>query len=62
MHERIFRPFERAVSARHYGGLGLGLYIVPHTSRKRWRGTVAVESRPGAGTTFTVELPQKRGA
>src|SRR5262249_43491909 len=30
-HERqesIFEPFERAVSARHYGGLGLGLYIV----------------------------------
>ena len=30
MHERIFRPFERAVAVRHYGGLGLGLFIV-HT-------------------------------
>src|SRR5690606_12242426 len=25
---RIFDPFERGVSARHHGGLGLGLYIV----------------------------------
>ena len=25
---RIFERFERAVSAEHYGGLGLGLYIV----------------------------------
>ena len=24
---RIFQRFERAVSVRHYGGLGLGLYI-----------------------------------
>src|SRR5690606_18272627 len=24
--ERIFAKFERAVSARHYGGLGLGLF------------------------------------
>src|SRR6185369_9151489 len=25
--ERIFERFERAVAARHYGGMGLGLYI-----------------------------------
>src|SRR5262249_18541331 len=24
---RLFRPFERGVSERHYGGLGLGLHI-----------------------------------
>src|SRR4029453_12435965 len=28
MQDRIFQPFERAVSARNYGGLGLGLHIV----------------------------------
>ena len=27
MHQRIFLPFERAVAVRHYGGLGLGLFI-----------------------------------
>jgi signal transduction histidine kinase len=26
-HERIFKRFERAVSSKHYSGLGLGLYI-----------------------------------
>ncbi|WP_441292538.1 AAA family ATPase [Sorangium sp. KYC3313] len=53
---RIFERFERAVSVRNFGGLGLGLYIV------RWivtshGGTIRVESAPGAGATFIVELP-----
>ncbi|WP_438030831.1 AAA family ATPase [Sorangium sp. So ce233] len=55
-HARIFERFERAVSVRNFGGLGLGLYIV------RWivtshGGTIRVESRLGAGATFLVELP-----
>ena len=25
--ERLFAPFQRGVSSRHYGGLGLGLFI-----------------------------------
>ncbi|WP_437775068.1 AAA family ATPase [Sorangium sp. So ce1097] len=53
---RIFERFERAVSVRNFGGLGLGLYIV------RWivaahGGAIRVESKPGAGATFVVELP-----
>jgi PAS domain S-box-containing protein len=56
---RLFQPFERAVSARHYGGLGLGLYIV-RTIVEGLGGKVSVRSRPGAGATFTVELPQTR--
>ena len=53
---RIFNRFERAVSALHFGGLGLGLYLV------RWivtshGGSVRVESKPNAGATFVVELP-----
>ncbi|WP_437522040.1 AAA family ATPase [Sorangium sp. So ce726] len=53
---RIFERFERAVSVRNFGGLGLGLYIV------RWivtshGGTIRVESKPGAGASFIVELP-----
>lgn len=54
--QRIFDRFERAVTARHFGGLGLGLWI----SREivtRLGGSVRVESRPGQGATFTVELP-----
>jgi signal transduction histidine kinase len=57
MQERIFRPFERAVSVRHYGGLGLGLHIV-RTVIEGLGGRLTVTSAPGAGSTFTVELPR----
>src|SRR5262249_50383906 len=45
LREAIFRPFERAVSVHHYGGLGLGLFIV-RTIVRQYDGTVQVE--PGA--------------
>jgi signal transduction histidine kinase len=54
----IFGRFERAVSSRNYGGLGLGLYIVKSIVDAHG-GTVAVESEPGAGSTFLVELPSR---
>jgi PAS domain S-box-containing protein len=53
---RIFGRFERAVSERHYGGLGLGLYISRHIIQELG-GTVRAESTPGHGATFIVELP-----
>lgn len=53
---RIFGIFERAASSRHYGGLGLGLYITRQIVEAHG-GTVDVESAPGAGSTFTVRLP-----
>ena len=56
---RIFQPFQRGVSIRHYGGLGLGLHIV-QTIVAGFRGTVTVESEPGAGATFRVELPVEK--
>jgi signal transduction histidine kinase len=56
--ERIFDAFERNVSARHYGGLGIGLHIVK-TIVAGMGGSVRVESKPGAGSTFIVELPLK---
>jgi PAS domain S-box-containing protein len=58
--EQIFEPFERAVSVRNYGGLGLGLHIVK-TIVEGLGGSVKVEGQPGAGSTFIVELPQVAG-
>jgi signal transduction histidine kinase len=55
----IFDPFERAVSSRNYGGLGLGLYIVK-TIVEGLGGTVTVQSGPQQGATFTVKLPIER--
>lgn len=59
--ERIFQQFERASSARHYAGLGLGLWIA-HQIVQALGGRITVESEPGAGSAFTVELPRRRGA
>ena len=53
---RIFQPFERAASARHYGGLGLGLWIAREII-EAGGGAIRVESRPREGSTFRVELP-----
>jgi PAS domain S-box-containing protein len=53
---RIFERFERAVSARHYGGLGLGLYIVRRIVDAHG-GRALVTSPEGGGAAFTVELP-----
>lgn len=55
--ETIFRPFERAVSVRYYGGLGLGLFIV-RTIVTRYGGTVHVEPRDSGGSRFVVRIPQ----
>lgn len=55
--EAIFRPFERAVPVRHYGGLGLGLFIV-RTIVTRYGGTVHAEPGDEGGSRFVVRLPQ----
>ena len=54
--ERIFHRFERAVSDRHYGGLGLGLYRCRSTIQSMG-GTLGVQSTLGQGATFVIELP-----
>ncbi|WP_438029874.1 PAS domain-containing protein [Sorangium sp. So ce233] len=56
VQDRIFDRFERVVSIRSFGGLGLGLYITRRIIEAH-RGTIRVSSAPGQGATFTVELP-----
>ena len=53
---RIFDRFERAVSSRHFGGLGLGLWIVRQIIEAHG-GTISVDSTPGQGARFQVALP-----
>jgi PAS domain S-box-containing protein len=55
---RVFERFERAVSANHYGGLGLGLYITRQVVEAHG-GQIAVESRLGEGSEFTIVLPKR---
>lgn len=53
---RIFQRFERAASPKHYGGLGLGLYIASEIVH-RHAGSISVESEIDKGSTFRVWLP-----
>jgi signal transduction histidine kinase len=53
---RIFNVFERLHGEEEYPGTGIGLAIVKK-SIERIGGVVGVTSRPGAGSTFQVELP-----
>lgn len=55
-HEKIFRVFER-LHGKAYSGTGIGLAIV-RTGIVRMGGEVGLESAPGEGTRFWIELPQ----
>jgi signal transduction histidine kinase len=54
--ERIFGRFERAISDRNYGGLGLGLWISRQIAGALG-GEITCESTPGVGSTFVIVLP-----
>ncbi|MGV8992123.1 MAG: PAS domain S-box protein [Thiobacillus sp.] len=56
-HNRIFEIFQRLQRAEDYPGTGVGLAIV-YKAMQRMGGRVWVESAPGQGATFYLELPQ----
>ena len=53
--KRIFQRFERATGTEA-SGLGLGLYIVSQIIQAH-KGFINVESHPGRGSVFTIDLP-----
>ncbi len=61
--ERIFERFYRVDRARsrETGGTGLGLSIVRHVADNHG-GRILVDSKPGEGSTFTLQLPKSAAA
>jgi two-component system phosphate regulon sensor histidine kinase PhoR len=57
-HDRIFEKFYRLDPAltRGVNGTGLGLYISKELV-ERMNGRISVDSEPGRGSTFVVEVP-----
>ena len=55
--KKLFQVFQRLHSAEKYPGLGLGLLIV-RKAAERMGGRVGVQSEPGKGSCFWIELPR----
>jgi signal transduction histidine kinase len=61
LHNAIFGKFTQIDSSdtRSYEGIGLGLYIVKQFT-ELLGGDVKVESAPGKGSIFTIEIPDRQ--
>jgi signal transduction histidine kinase len=57
LHTRVFDPF--FTTGRDQGNTGLGLHIVYNLVTVTLQGRIAMESRPGRGTRFTVTIPKR---
>lgn len=59
----LFKPFRQIDTglARQHEGTGLGLAIC-HRLLKLMKGSISVQSQPGAGSEFTIRLPLTSGA
>jgi signal transduction histidine kinase len=55
--ERIFERFYQAQGERHYGGIGLGLYLSRQIAQLH-RGTLTYEDARGGGARFVLRLPR----
>jgi signal transduction histidine kinase len=57
---QLFKRFARieTEATSHLVGLGIGLYLVQEVARAHG-GRVQVDSQPGAGSEFTLELPRR---
>jgi PAS domain S-box-containing protein len=56
--DRVFKVFERLHSSEEFPGTGIGLAIVQRAVT-RMGGSFGLQSEPGKGSTFWVELPSK---
>jgi signal transduction histidine kinase len=54
---RVFERFHQVDVQRHFGGMGLGLYVSREIVELHG-GTIAVEEPEGGGTRFVVRLPR----
>ncbi|HET6980511.1 MAG TPA: ATP-binding protein, partial [Myxococcaceae bacterium] len=54
--ERVFRPFGKRVSSRHYGGFGLSLWL-SRSILERHGGTLVATPNPGGGALFRMRIP-----
>ena len=57
LHPKLFQVFERLVKPEEYPGTGIGLAIV-RKAVERMGGEVGLESQPGLGSRFWIDLPR----
>jgi signal transduction histidine kinase len=61
VQQQLFAMFQRLPTVDHYPGTGVGLAIVRRAA-ERMQGRAGVESLPGKGSTFWIELNRPAAA